>query len=53
VSIEEEETYLEQNYKGGEVDIASASGSKIPGFESRQGIRFLRETLKCGCVQIR
>jgi hypothetical protein len=43
----------------GAVDIASASGSRRPGFESRQGIRFLGKQssavdlicMHCLCVE--
>jgi hypothetical protein len=31
-------------WRRGAVDIASASGTRRPGYESRKGIRFFRET---------
>jgi hypothetical protein len=43
-------------WRRGAVDIASASGTRRPGFESRQGIRFLGKhssNMHCLCVEKR
>jgi hypothetical protein len=39
--IKKDNDFTTAPWRRGKVDIASASGTRRPGFESRQGIRFL------------